>query len=177
LTDAALAQLLFLVDTAYDTASWHGPNLRGSLRGVDPEQAAWRPGLERHNIWELAVHAAYWKYAAWRRLTGAKRGSFPLRGSNFFTRPVEKTAVAWADDLALLDRMHQTLRDAIAAIPPGQLDGPSAQAGVTRRALATGVAAHDLYHAGQIQLLKRLAPARSPSRATESRSARRTRTP
>ncbi len=161
MTDAGLTQLLFLIDTAYDSASWHGPNLRGSLRGVTPPRAAWRPAGDRHNIWELVVHGAYWKYVAWRRLTGAKRGSFPLAGSNWLTRPVANTPREWADDLALLDRMHETLRAAVAAIPPGQLDRPSAQKGVTRRALATGVAAHDLYHAGQIQLLKRLAEGRA----------------
>lgn len=153
--DSALAQLLFLLDTAYDRTSWHGPNLRGSLRGVTPAQAAWRPAPGRHNIWELTVHAAYWKYAAWRRLTGAKRGSFPLAGSNFIERPQEMTARAWAADLTLLDDMHRQLREAVAALP-GKLDRPSAQRGVTRRALVTGIAAHDLYHAGQIQLLKRL---------------------
>ena len=154
--DAALTQLLFLIDTAYDRVSWHGPNLRGSLRGVSPRQAAWRPAPGRHNIWELAVHAAYWKYAAWRRLTGAKRGSFPLAGSNFLTRPVDVSARAWRADLDLLEQMHRTLRAAAAAVPANELDRPSAQRGVTRRALLTGVAAHDLYHAGQIQLLKRL---------------------
>ncbi len=154
--DPALTQLLFLIDTAYDHVSWHGPNLRGSLRGVTPRQAAWRPADGRHNIWELVVHAAYWTYAAWRRLTGARRGSFPLAGSNWCPRPVDLSPRAWAGDLALLDDMHQTLRGAIAEIPARELDRPSAQKGVTRRALATGVAAHDLYHAGQVQLLKRL---------------------
>lgn len=166
--DPGLTQVLFLIDTAYDTASWHGPNLRGSLRGVTPQQASWRPGPGRHNIWELVVHAAYWKYAAWRRLTGAKRGSFALPGSNWFARPQVQTPGAWAEDLALLDRTHQTLREAIAAIPQGGLDRPSAQRGVTRRALATGVAAHDLYHAGQIQLLKRLGETRGTRRATSA---------
>ena len=151
-----LTQLLFLLDTAYDRVSWHGPNLRGSLRGVTLAQAAWRPAAGRHNIWELLVHAAYWKYVAWRRLTGAKRGSFPLAGSNFLMRPVETTARAWRADLDLLEETHRTLRAAIAALPARQLDRPSAQSGVTKRALLTGVAAHDLYHAGQIQLLKRL---------------------
>ena len=157
MVDAALTQLLFLLDTAYDRVSWHGPNLRGSLRGVSLSLAAWRPAAGRHNIWELAVHAAYWKYAAWRRLTGAKRGSFPLAGSNFLTRPTEKTPRAWRADLDLLEDMHRTLRAAVAALPANGLDRPSAQRGVTRRALLTGVAAHDLYHAGQIQLLKRIA--------------------
>ena len=150
-------QLLFLIDTAYDQVSWHGPNLRGSLRGMTPALAAWRASPERHNIWEVIVHAAYWKYVAWRRLTGAKRGSFPLAGSNFIARPVTETKSALQADLDLLDQMHRTLRDAAAAVPAAELDRGSAQRGVTKRALLTGVAAHDLYHAGQIQLLKRMA--------------------
>ena len=154
---SGLGPLLFLIDTAYDRVSWHGPNLRGSLRGVTPDLAAWRPGANRHNIWELAVHAAYWKYVAWRRLTNAKRGSFALAGSNWLERPVTPTMTAWRDDLALLDHAHTTLRSAIAALNPADVDRPFAPRGLTRRALITGVAAHDIYHAGQIQLLKRLA--------------------
>jgi hypothetical protein len=156
-----LRQLLFLIDTAYDRVSWHGPNLRGSLRGMTPALAAWRPTPDRHNIWELIVHAAYWKYVAWRRLTGAKRGSFPLAGSNFITRPLSPAKQALDEDLALLDEMHRTLRDAAAAVRPADLDRGSAQRGVTKRAMLTGVAAHDLYHAGQIQLLKRMARSRA----------------
>jgi hypothetical protein len=127
---------------------------------MTPALAAWRPGRDRHNIWELIVHAAYWKYVAWRRLTGAKRGSFPLAGSNFIVRPVEATKRALQADLGLLHDMHRVLRDSAAAVPVAELDATSAQPGVTKRALLTGVAAHDLYHAGQIQLLKRMANSR-----------------
>jgi hypothetical protein len=151
-------QILFLIDSAYDHASWHGTNLRGSIRGLSPRQAAWRPGRGRHNIWELIVHAAYWKYVAWRRLTGGARGSFALDGSNWFPRPTDATTEALRADIALLDRTHRTLREAIASLPSRDLDRAPARSTVTKRALATGVAAHDLYHAGQIQLLKRLVP-------------------
>src|SRR4249919_3347024 len=147
--------LLVLLDTAYDKASWHGPNLRGSLRGVSLAAAAWRPQPGAHNVWELLVHAAYWKYVAWRRLTGAARGSFPLDGSNFFPRPVEATAAAWRADLRLLDAVHRDLRAAVASTPPRALEARLPGSRVTRLRLITGVAAHDLYHAGQIQLLKK----------------------
>lgn len=149
-------QVLFLLDTAYDRTSWHGPNLRGAIRGVSPALAAWRPAPDRHNIWELVVHAAYWKYVAWRRLTGAKRGTFALGGSNWLSRPQEATLRAWRADLQVLEEAHRTLRDAVAAIGPEQLRRRAPSGTVTTRALLTGVAAHDLYHAGQIQLLKRL---------------------
>ena len=149
-------QILFLLDTAYDRASWHGPNLRGSLRGVSPSLAAWRPASGRHNIWELVVHAAYWKYVAWRRLTGARRGSFALDGSNWLSRPHEVSGRAWRTDLAVLDDVHRTLRDAAASVSSAALRRRPATGTATAQALLTGVAAHDLYHAGQIQLLKRL---------------------
>jgi hypothetical protein len=177
--DSDVAQLLFFIDTAYDHSSWHGPNLRGSLRGITPAQAAWRPAPGRHNVWELAVHAAYWKYVAWRRLTGAKRGSFLLGGSNFLERPVadaggtnvsaanvgaafrrpKTTAAAWRSDLDALHATHLALRAAVEDVDPALLSTPLPGDGkLTRRALIAGIAAHDLYHAGQIQLLKRLGP-------------------
>lgn len=151
-----LSELLFLIDSAYDHPSWHGPNLRGSLRGVTPRLAAWRPAPGRHNIWELIVHAAYWKYVAGRRMTGAKRGTFPLEGSNWLVRPQAMTARALRADIELLDTTHRTLRAAVAGLTPRDLDARPPTSNVSNRALLTGIAAHDLYHAGQIQLLKRL---------------------
>ena len=143
--------VLALLDEAYLRKTWHGPNLRQSLKGVSASQAAWRPAPGRHNIWELALHCAYWKYAVRRRIEGGKRGSFALKGSNFFARPEKGKVIesAWRADLALLEREHQALEAAI------------------RRALKTprakkllpamyGVAFHDIYHAGQIRLLRRL---------------------
>ena len=147
--------LLAALDQAYDHRSWHGTNLRGSLRGLSSGEAAWRPARDRHNIWEIAVHAAYWKYAVWRRLSGAPRGSFPLEGSNWFPRPIEATAKAWRDDLALLSRMHAALRRAVAETPPARLRA-AVRGEVGALALVTGIIAHDLYHAGQIQLIKTL---------------------
>jgi uncharacterized damage-inducible protein DinB len=148
-------RLLALIDSAYDRRSWHGTNLRGSIRGLTARQAAWRPAAARHNIRELVVHAAYWKYIALRRIHGATRGSFPLKGSNWVTRG-GADARAWRDDIALLDRMHRSLREAEAALSGRDLDRKPPGGTVSRFALLSGVAAHDLYHAGQIQLLKRL---------------------
>lgn len=148
--------LLALIDQAYNRPSWHGTNLRGSIRGVSIDAAAWRPGRGRHNIWETVVHAAYWKYAVWRRLTGSKRGSFPLEGSNWFRRPEAMTGGAWRRDVARLEEWHRTLRATIARLTPRDLVRRSKGSPFTTGALVSGIAAHDLYHAGQIQLLKRL---------------------
>ena len=148
--------LLAIMDAAYDRKSCHGTNLRGSIRGLSVRQAAWRPSPRRHSIWELVVHAAYWKYTAWRRFTETPRGSFPLKGSNWFDRREGLTERAWREDVALLERTHRSLRAAVAGLTPSDLTKTPRGSKVTNFALLSGVAAHDLYHAGQIQLLKRL---------------------
>jgi hypothetical protein len=156
-------QLLSIIDQAYDKPSWHGTNLRGSVRGVSATQAAWRPSARRHNIWEIVVHAAYWKYAAARRFTGGARGSFPLKGSNWFSRPAAGSRGddrAWRGDLALLEDMHAMLRHAIEQLSPSDLARTPPGRKTSNFAVISGAAAHDLYHAGQIQLLKRLNPGR-----------------
>ena len=143
--------VLALLDEGYSRKTWHGPNLRQSLKGVTASQAAWRPAPGRRNIWELALHAAYWKYAVRRRIEGGKRGSFVLKGSNFFARPEKgnATEAAWRADLALLEREHKALEAAIRRV----LETPRVKKLLPH---LYGVAFHDVYHAGQIRLLRRL---------------------
>jgi uncharacterized damage-inducible protein DinB len=148
--------LLYLLDEAYSQAAWHGPNLHSSIRGLSLEQAAWRPQPGRHNIREIVVHAAYWKSIVRRRLLGEKRGAFPLPGSNWFKRPLDGDKKSWRRDVDLLQAEHQRLRAAIAAYPPEKLNLPAKGSKSTALRLIVGAALHDVYHAGQIQLLKRL---------------------
>jgi hypothetical protein len=143
--------VLNLLDEAYEKKTWHGPNLKQSIKGVTARQAAWRPRPGSHNIWEVALHAAYWKYAVRRRMEGGKRGSFVLKGSNFFPRPEQGklNEAAWNADKRLLEREHRALRSAVAQL----LRTPRAAKFLPQ---LYGVACHDIYHAGQIRLLRRL---------------------
>jgi uncharacterized damage-inducible protein DinB len=153
---AELEALLAAIDEGFERKAWHGPNLRGAIRGLDPALAARRPGPRRHSVWEIVVHAAYWKYAVRRRLAGEKRGSFALKGSNWFSRPDAPSARAWAEDVALLSAEHDRLVEVARGLDPRRLHQPAAGTRVTPAALLRGIAFHDVYHAGQIQLLKRL---------------------
>jgi hypothetical protein len=143
--------LLTLLDEGYEKKTWHGPNLKQAIKGVTAKQAAWRPRPGRHNIWEETLHAAYWKYAVRRRIEGGKRGSFALKGSNFFPRPEKGklNEAAWSADKALLEREHKALRETIAKAVQ------TTQPAKLLRSIY-GVAFHDIYHAGQIRLLRRL---------------------
>ena len=149
-----------LLDEGFSKAAWHGPNLLGSLRRVTLPQLLFRPRKEGHNIWELAVHCAYWKYAVRNRLILGKRNTFPLEGSNFFARDKGLTLHDWNEDLALLKHQHRLLRATIAALDPRTFDSRVTGSRHTVRRTVLGIAAHDIYHAGQIGLLKRMAPAR-----------------
>jgi hypothetical protein len=151
-----LSLLLRIIDESYEKKAWHGPNLKGSFRGLEAYTAEWRPRPGRHSIVENVVHCAYWKYSVRRRLTGEKRGSFPLKGSNWFEVPTPMREASWKDYAALLDREHRALREAVASFPPHRLDDFPAEGKVRFITLIYGVALHDVYHAGQIQLLKRL---------------------
>ena len=153
---ARLDDLLFQIDQSYRTKAWHGTNLRGSLRGVSAREAAWRPGTGRHNIWEIVVHCAYWKYIVRRRLLGEKKGSFPLKGSNWFLRSTHLTEEAWTQDLKLLEACHASLVEAVAHLNDRDLARSPKGIKVSNLAVIVGIASHDVYHAGQIQILKRL---------------------
>lgn len=145
-----IALLLDLLDQAFRRQTWHGPNLRGSLRGIIAAQAAMKPRGANNTIWQIAVHCTYWKYAVWRRLTGAKMGSFPKKGSDWFGMPADRTEKAWKAELKLLSDYHKLLVQAVSHYDPGT--SPMSWG----RALhnVVGIANHDLYHAGQIQLIK-----------------------
>jgi len=153
-SDAAI--LLRLLDESFGRRAWHGTNLRGSIRGITAERAAWRPGPGRHNIWEIVVHAAYWKYAVRRKLSEGPRGSFAYPGSNWFARPGKDAGSSWKSDAALLGEEHRLLCDTLKAIRPDRLKERSGGKAWTLAELVMGVAFHDIYHAGQIQLIKRL---------------------
>ena len=154
-------QLLALVEEGFHKPAWHGPNLRSALRGVTPEEAVWRPAGGRHNIWEIAVHAAYWKYAVTQRLTGSKNHDFPEKGRNWFVRDESKLAKGevanrWKSDLGLLARTHREMCKAITEIKEQDLMRPMRGSRQTAIRNIVGIAMHDIYHAGQIQMLRKL---------------------
>lgn len=130
--------LLRILDDAYERKAWHGPTLRGSLRGITDELADWRPGEGRHTIHELVIHAAYWKFVVRRRLIGDRRDRFPRPGRNWFP-----ATAPFREDIALLDEQHRFLRQTVEAVK-------------IQERLIYGVAMHDVYHAGQISLIRRL---------------------
>jgi uncharacterized damage-inducible protein DinB len=138
--------------------SWHGgPTPLGALRGVTAEQARWAPTRKRKSIWQLTLHIAYWKYAVRRHLDDGGLPRFPRKPANWpAVAPAADTA-AWAADVALLKAEHRQLLEALRRVRQWPLDRvPQKGRRWTYGELLLGIAAHDAYHTGQIQLLKRL---------------------
>lgn len=155
--DPRVGLLLDGLDQAFHRKAWHGTTLRGSLRGLALARALWRPAPARHNIWELILHTAYWKYAVRRRLEGGPVGGFPRSPSDWPALPGHADASALAQDIALLEEHHAELRATVSRLNADTLTRRRGGEWTVAQ-LVQGAAAHDLYHAGQIQLLKRLAP-------------------
>jgi DinB superfamily len=115
--DPRIELLLEIMDQAFDRKGWHGTTLRGSLRGLSADAALWRPAPGRHNIWELTVHAAYWKYAVRRRLMGDAVGSFSRKPSNWPLVPEDPGPAEWKREIRLLEAEHRLCERRSAPFP------------------------------------------------------------
>jgi DinB superfamily len=154
--DERVRLLLEVFDQAYTAPSWHGTPLKGTIRGISARQALWRPGPKRHCIWDLVLHTAYWKCMVRRRLLRDPDVVFPRDGANWPALPDTPNESAWKRDRALLAEQHRLLREAIAGLRPALLGRKGWRSRWPVKAEIYGIASHDLYHAGQIQLLKRM---------------------
>lgn len=158
MSDPRLSEIIHLLDPPAGKRLWYGgATVAGTLRGVAPQQAAWKPARERHSIWELTLHLAYWKYAVRRVLEALPQGTFPRSPVNWPAVPKPADAPHWKADRALLRSEHANLVEAVRGFDPRRLDEAAPGSGNYRLVdLLFGIASHDLYHVGQIQLLKRL---------------------
>jgi hypothetical protein len=170
MTDTIARLLIENLQPRPGRGGWHGgPTPLGALRGVSAEQAVWAPFPGRKCIWDLALHIAYWKYAVRRRLQGGEAPRFGRAPANWPRVPEVVSSGAWKADVALLKAEHEQLLAVIAAIPSRRY-GEVLPGGKrwTVGELVVGSAQHDAYHAGQIQMLKRLWAARGTARTAST---------
>jgi DinB family protein len=137
----------------YGPGAWHGPDLKAALADVSPELAFWRPAAGRHSIAEIAVHHAYCARSVRGRLAGAEPAPFVLEGEDWFTLS-ESGPLTWPDILDVVDTEQRALAAAVADLAEGRAQPALTDA--ERFDLVLGVTCHAVYHAGQVQLLKKL---------------------
>jgi len=152
----AIERLLEQLNAAYGGPAWHGPSLRELLEGVGEEQARARPIANAHSIFEIVVHVRAWMDAVSERLAGSERELTTEEDWSDVTRTV------WSAALEELDHAESRVCDAVARLRADDLDKPVPGKRYSVYVLVHGVIQHNLYHAGQIAVLKKVPGALSP---------------
>jgi uncharacterized damage-inducible protein DinB len=141
---------------AFEGEAWHGPSLLKILEGIEATQAAAHPIPAAHSIWELVLHIAAWKDAGKRRLEGDRA---QLTDAEDWPKVTDTTEEAWQDTMEKLIECQRKLLDAISRLDESRLDEPIIKDPSipfsTVYVTLQGVVQHDLYHAGQIAILKK----------------------
>lgn len=138
---------------AFDGEAWHGPAVLQLLEGITAQQAAAHPIPGAHSIWELTLHIAAWERACKRRLEGD-----PAQLSDREDwRPINDTSeAAWESTKQHLIDNHRELLNAIAKVDESRLNEPVIKNSASSVYVTLhGGLQHDLYHAGQIAMLKK----------------------
>jgi hypothetical protein len=144
--------LMKILAEGYGPGAWHGPDMKAALTDVSNELAFRRPAPGRHNIAEIAAHHAFYVHSVRGRLLGTAIEPFVLEGEDWF--PVE---LPWSKIQALVANQYGRLADLVSDIGAGRVKPALSDEEVFQ--LVLGITCHAAYHAGQIQLISRLAEA------------------
>jgi uncharacterized damage-inducible protein DinB len=147
-------RILDQLKRAYEGNAWHGPAVKEVLAGVTAAQARTRPLANAHSIWELVQHIAVWEDAGRRRLEG-DRAAIEASSPEDWPPASDASEATWEEAKAALDRVHQKLVQTIARLPESRLDEPILEGMSSVYVTLHGVIQHDVYHAGQIAILKK----------------------
>ena len=142
-----------VLDEGYGPGAWYGSDLRAAIADVGPAKAFLRPGEGRRSIAEIALHHAYWAGEIDRKLAGGPARPFPLEGEDWFDL-ADGSRLSWAAVQSTVEAAQDRLSKTVAEIGAGRTESPLSEA--ERFDLVLGITGHAAYHAGQIQLVKKL---------------------
>ena len=148
-------RILDQLERSFRSESWHGPSVKEALDGVDAATAASRPLQGAHTIWELVLHVTYWKDIVRRRLAGERPETEEALN---FPSVTDASPGAWESARADLESVHKSLREEIARLEDDELNEPAPGGSLSRYVMVHGIVQHDLYHAGQISILRKPQP-------------------
>ena len=142
-----------VMDEGYGPGAWHGPDLKAALKDVSAALALWRPSPGRHNIAEIALHHAYCVRAVRGQLSGAALEPFVVAGEDWFELS-DESLLTWAQVQATAETEQRRLSAFVADLASGSAQSPRSETEIFD--LVLGITCHAVYHAGQVQLIRRL---------------------
>ena len=142
------------ISRGFDGDAWHGDSLMKILNGITAKQAAARPIEGAHSIWELVNHISAWRPAIVTRLSGT---AAELHGEDDWPPVTDTSDSAWRHCISDLRQRHAALLQAVRAFPENKLDQNAPNRDHSYYVMLQGIVQHDLYHAGQIAILKKAA--------------------
>lgn len=157
-------EIVKVLQRAHDGEPWHGPSRGVLLADVSAEVAAWHPGAGAHSIWETVLHMRSWTDEVARRALGGEYDTQKEPVGGDWPAVTATSESAWREAVASLEASHDALVAVVRALPAAQLgarvgdsgDHPSRK-GPSHAHMFRSLAEHDIYHSGQVSLLKRLA--------------------
>ncbi len=145
-----IANIVEELRQAHEGEAWHGPSVGDVLEGVNAAGAAKRPIAAAHTIWEIVHHVRVTDDAVRANIAGGAAGDEPD-----WPTLTDTTAEAWRVAVDRLKASQRALRDAVAKLPEARLRENVPGKSHSYRHELLGILHHDLYHAGQIALLKK----------------------
>jgi hypothetical protein len=146
------ATLVRVLQEGYGGSGWHGPDLKASLAGVSDKSAFERPAAGRHNIAENVLHHAYCVRSAHGQLSGVQPEPFVVEGEDWFALEASGP-LKWPEIVAALEKEQQKLTSVVDDLASGLVKSPLPEP--ERMTVTLGITCHAIYHAGQIQLIKK----------------------
>jgi uncharacterized damage-inducible protein DinB len=149
------ARLADQIRRAFDGDAWHGDSVLELLDGVNANTADAHPIKNAHSIWELVLHITAWDGAVLKRTGGT---AVELRDEQNFPPVKDASEAAWHKAIEHAKHTHSELAQAVAAFPDSRLH--EQVPGKTQNYYSffymfSGIVQHELYHAGQVALLKK----------------------
>jgi uncharacterized damage-inducible protein DinB len=149
-----IQRILDQLGRAFEGDAWHGPPVLKLLEGVSAKQAAAKPVGVAHSIWEIVLHMMTWQDVVRRRLGGEGIGDLPPELD--WPQVPNPTETAWRQAVEDLTQSKQKLREVISQLGDNRLGDQVAGKNYSVYVMLHGVIQHNLYHAGQIAILKKL---------------------
>jgi len=141
------------LERAFRGEAWHGPSVRQILSGVNCSAANTLPMKGVHTIWEIVLHMIVWMRLTVHALDGDSMPADPLPDQDW-PEVEEAEEDEWAETMDDLVETHNLLIDRVSGLTDDDLMKIVPGRDFSWYILIHGIVQHNLYHAGQIAIIK-----------------------